>query len=464
MSQPPTVNAPDYWNLLQWIVRPIEFLEASTQRYGDCFSVRFGNLRGLAFFSDPAAIEQIFTASAEQFDSGSGNWILRRSMGDNSILLLDGDRHRRERQLLMPPFHGERMRAYGQIICDIAAEVVSQWQQGQVFVARSFMQQISFRVILQAVFGLTDGSRSQALTQALDDMMRITASRFSFATAFFPFLQRDYGAWSPGGRFLRAKQRVDDLLYAEIRDRRQNPDSSRTDILSLLLAARDEAGQPMSDVELRDELITLLIAGHETTATALSWALYWIHLLPEVKEKLLAELNSVEDPTDLSSIVRLPYLSAVCSETLRIYPVAFVALLRITRMPVQVAGYDFPADVALTPCIYLTHHREDLYPNSKQFRPERFLERQFSPYEYLPFGGSNRRCIGAAFALYEMKLALATILSRCELELAETAPVRPIRRGVTISPRGGVKLKLKQRLPEGVGQSRAEVKASASIG
>jgi unspecific monooxygenase len=186
--------------------------------------------------------------------------------------------------------------------------------------------------------------------------------------------------------------------------------------------------------------MTLLVAGHETTATALSWALYWIHRLPEVKEKLLEELDTLGDDPDPSTIARLPYLNAVCSETLRIYPVVIVAVPRIVKSPLHLMGYDFEPDIMLAPCIYLTHHREDLYPQPKQFKPERFLERQFSPYEYLPFGGGNRRCIGAAFALFEMKLALVSILSRCQLTLADNRPVHPKRRGVTMAPAGGVQM------------------------
>lgn len=439
MKQPPSLQTPPLWHLLQWIIRPLEFLEASASRYGDSFTVKFGNLQPLIFLSHPQAIEKIFT-SASQFDSGRGNWVLQKTLGDNSVLLLDGDRHQRQRQLLMPPFHGERMRAYGQLICQITEQVTSQWQPGQPFTVRPFMQEISLEVILRAVFGLDEGERYQQLKQRLGFLIDLTATRFGFATSFFPVLQRDFGAWSPGGRFARFKQGIDQLLYAEIQERRNAFDPTRSDILSLLLAARDEAGQPMTDEELRDELMTLLLAGHETTATAITWALYWIHQSPDVKAKLLSELQSLGDNPEPMAIARLPYLNAVCSETLRIYPVGFITELRIARAPIQVMEYEFEPESYLAPCIYLTHHREDLYPDSKRFKPERFLERQFSPYEFLPFGGSNRRCIGAAFALFEMKLVLTTILHRYQLTLADSHPVIPVRRGVTIAPRGGVQM------------------------
>lgn len=238
------------------------------------------------------------------------------------------------------------------------------------------------------------------------------------------------------GKFLRRRQQINALLLTEIQERRHQPLGE--DILSLLLSAQDEQGVPMSDAELRDELMTLLFAGHETTASALAWAFYWIHKIPEVRTKLLAELSDITLDTDPSVITKLPYLSAVCSETLRIYPLVLFTFGRMLKQPLQIMGYDLPSGVMLMPCIYLVHHREDLYPNPDLFRPERFLERQYSPYEYLPFGGSNRRCLGYAFALFEMKLVLATILKQTILRLANQHSIQPVRRGITFTPAGGV--------------------------
>ncbi len=243
---------------------------------------------------------------------------------------------------------------------------------------------------------------------------------------------------------MRLRAHIDEIIYAEISDRRQHPDSSRVDILSLLMAAKDENGELMSDVELRDELLTLLTAGHETTASALTWALYWIHYLPEVKRKLIDDLASVGN-LDFSAISKLPYLNAVCQETLRIYPIAMLTFFRIANSSINILEQEFEQDTLLTPCIYLTHHRPDLYPEPNQFKPERFLARQFSPYEYIPFGGGNRRCIGLAFALYEMKLVLATVLSRYSLALAGSSTVKPVRRGVTLAPSSGKWLVATQR-------------------
>jgi cytochrome P450 family 110 len=244
------------------------------------------------------------------------------------------------------------------------------------------------------------------------------------------------------------ERQIDKLIYAEIQERREKPDPSRTDILSLMMAARDEVGEPMTDVELRDELITLLVAGHETTATSLSWAFYWIHHLPQVREKLLQELDTLGENPDLNTIFRLPYLDAVYKETLRIYPVAMMAFQRIVLSPLEIAGYHFEPGTILAPSIYLTHHREDLYPQPKQFKPERFLERQFSTYEYFPFGGGNRRCIGMAFAQFEMKLILVTVLSRWQLELTNNKPMLPVRRGLLLAPPDGFQMVTKGMRPQ----------------
>lgn len=430
--------------LLQWIDNPLKFMDNCSQRYGDCFTVRLGNLTPMVFFSNPQAIEQIFTSNTEQFDSGRANLILQPWVGDKSLLLLDGRSHQRQRKLLTPPFHGDRMKSYGEMICNITERVISDWQINEPFSVRKAMQEISLSAILQTVFGLQEGDRTEKLKQLLTSLLDMTSSPLSSSMVFFKALQQDLGAWSPWGRFVRLRAQIDEIIYAEIRDRRQHPNSSRVDILSLLMSATDENGELMSDVELRDELITLLVAGHETTASALTWALYWIHHLPEVKRKLMDDLASVGN-LDFSAISKLPYLNAVCQETLRIYPTAMLAFFRIANAPINIMGQEFEPETVLTPCIYLTHHRSDLYPEPNQFDPERFTSRQFSKSEYIPFGGSNRRCIGMAFALYEMKLVLATVMSRYSLAIPGNQTVKPVRRGVTLAPSGGKWLVAMQR-------------------
>lgn len=328
------------------------------------------------------------------------------------------------------------MRAYGAAMQAIATQVCQTWPRHQPFIMRTATQEMTLRVILRTVFGIDENERFRRLRQLLDTMLHVFDTPLGSSHLFLSSLQKDLGPWSLWGKFLRRRQEINDLLLAEIQERRHQPLGE--DILSLLLAAQDEQGQPMADIELRDELMTLLFAGHETTASALAWAFYWIHKVPEVQTKLLAELSDITSSTDPNEIAKLPYLSAVCSETLRMYPLVIFTFGRILKQPMQIMGYNLPPGGMLSPCIYLLHHREDLYPNSKIFRPERFLERQFSPYEYIPFGGGNRRCLGYAFALFEMKLILATVLKQTTLKLADQRSIKPVRRGITFTPAGGV--------------------------
>jgi cytochrome P450 len=439
MKLPHGPRTPQLIRTIKLVARPLDYLETYAQRYGDSFTV--GTKKApFVYFSNPKAIQEIFTADPELFDSGKGNRILRFLLGDHSLVLLDGDRHQRQRRLIMPPFHGDRMRTYSQLICDITQQVTSQWKIGESFKVRSFIQEITLRVILQAVFGLHEGPRFQQLRQLISSLLDSVGSPVGSSLLFFGSLRQDWGPLSPWGRFLRQKQQIDQLIYEEIRERRKATCFSGNDILTLLMSARDDAGEPMTDEELRDELMTLLVAGHETTASALTWALYWICSLPEVHDKLLHELNSLGEDADPHAIARLPYLTAVCQETLRIYPVTLTTFVRVLKSPMQVMDYQFEAGTALVPCVYLVHQREDIYPEPKRFKPERFLERQFSPYEYFPFGGGNRRCIGMAFAQLEMKLVLASILSHFELALVDRPPVKPVRRGLTVAAPAGMQM------------------------
>ncbi len=432
-SLPNGPKTPALLQQLQWISRPLDYLETNGKKYGETFTAHL-DARHWVMLSNPQAIQALFALSPQQIEVGKYNKTLRPLVGAQSLFLIDGNHHQQQRQLLTPPFHGERMRAYGQLICEITKQVSDQWQMGQPFSVRPFMQDISLQVILNAVFGLAQGDRYEELRHLIIEMMDAITSPLGSTLLLMPSLQQDWGAWSPWGKFLRRQQQIDDLLYAEIRDRREDLDPNRTDILTLLISARDTNGEGMSDQELHDELLTLLLAGYETTASAISWALYWIHRLPTVREKLLAELNQVSDVSDLSAIARLPYFNAVCQETLRYYPVALLTLARSLKVPLKIADQEFAPGTILVGCIYLLHQREDLYPDPQQFKPERFLERQFSPYEYIPFGGGNRRCIGMALAQFEMKLVLATLLSRYQLAMVTPGEVKPVRRGVTLAP------------------------------
>jgi cytochrome P450 len=276
-------------------------------------------------------------------------------------------------------------------------------------------------------------------------MLDKLSNPLSVSFLFFPMLRRDFGPLSPWGSFVRHRRQIDHLIFEEISERRAHPEVSRNDILSLLMGARDEAGEVLTDSELRDELITLLIAGHETTATALTWALYWIHKLPSVGKRLLDEIQAIGDPQDSNALLRLPYLNAVCCETLRICPVAMLTFPRVTRTRVELMGCSLETGTIVAGCIYLAHRRKDVYPDPDEFRPERFLERRFSPFEYLPFGGGVRRCIGMAFAQFEMKLVISHIVSGFELALTTGNQVRLVRRGLTAGP-SPLRMIVKRRL------------------
>ncbi len=328
------------------------------------------------------------------------------------------------------------MRSYGQLIGEITENVIREWTVGQSISVREPMQAISMRVILRAVFGLAEGLRYQQLEKLLAAMLNEMSNPLSVSLLYFPILRQDLGSLSPWGNFVRKRQQIDEIIYKEIAERRAHPNASGHDILTLLMSARDEAGEAMTDVELRDELMTLLVAGHETTATALTWSLYWIHKFPSVREQLLQELQGLADPFDPSALFSLPYLNAVCCETLRIHPVGMLTFPRVVRSPIELMGHLLEPGTIVVGSIYSTHRQEDIYPDPEHFRPERFLERQFSPFEYLPFGGGSRRCIGMAFAQFEMKVVLSKILSRVELLLTDTRSVQPVRRGLTsgVSP------------------------------
>ncbi|BAU67474.1 cytochrome P450 (plasmid) [Stanieria sp. NIES-3757] len=428
-------------NMLRWVLSPLEYMEEYAAKYGDTFMLRLPyDGSKLAIFSHPQAIQEIFTATSDFVESGPANRTIEPILGSNSVLMLDGKPLAKRRKLLLPPFHGERMQAYGDIIKTTSIEVSDRWKVNRTFRLHSFMKETTLQVIFQALFGLKSESHHQQLKQALEKMLWLFNSPINNLLIFLPALRQDWGKFSPWGRFLRQRKQLENLLVAEIERCREQANPERTDVLSLLVSARDETGEALTNQEICDELITMMIAGYDTTAKALAWAFYWIHHVRGVREKLLAELATLGENADSMAIFRLPYLSAVCSETLRISPIAIIPFRRIVKSPIEIMGNLFEPGTQLVPCIYLTHQRCDLYPEPKQFKPERFLERQFSPYEYFPFGGGSRRCIGQTFALFEMKLVLATILSRCELQLTDRRPIRAVRHGFTVSPSGGVKM------------------------
>ena len=395
----------------------------------------------VVFSAEPEFLEAIFNTTTEKFELGKITHVFRPFAGDLSLIMLTGTAHQRQRKLLMPPLHGDRLRDYGDTICQLAAEAIAALPARKPFAMRACLEEITLQVILRVVFGIAPSPRGTQLQGAIARVLALINQPLFSALFFFPALQQDWGRWSPWGHYQRLQGEIDRAIYAEIAERRAAlganaaaPEEPGRDVLSLLLVARDEAGHPMSDRELRDQLVTLLFLGHDTTASALSWAFYWLHARPETLLQLRAELAALGPDADAGEIAALPYLQAVCQETLRVNPIALISQPRVVREPVEIAGRTYAPGTILVPSIYMAHRREAVFPAAAEFQPQRFCDRKFSALEYFPFGGGSRTCIGSAFALYQMKLVLATALATRQFTLAPQRPIRPARRGITIVP------------------------------
>ncbi|MBD2775777.1 cytochrome P450 [Iningainema tapete] len=438
MKLPPGPKTPT-WLLVQQIqTDPFGCLDTICKRYGDIFTFKPISTP-LVSVSHPLGIKQIFTNTKEITASGALNRSFALITGKQGVLQLDGLRHKHRRKLLMPAFHGERMQACGQRICELTEKIMSQQEIGKPFVAYSTIEDITLRVSIEVVLGLHEGERYNKIKHLFASMIKYVQFPIIKMLRNLPFGRRDFGRWSPQGYLLHLRHELFQLLYAEVQERRKQADSSHNNILCDLIKASDETGEPLSDEEVRDLLLSPIFAAQDASATAIAWSLYWIHRLPDVRARLLEELDSLGTP-DPMSIVALPYLSAVCNETLRISPAQLFTFPRLIESPVNMMGYQLSPGTVLVGNIYSTHQREDLYPEPKQFKPERFLEKQFSNYEFLPFGGGTRSCIGGTFALFEMKLVLATILSHYELALFYKRAEKPKFGGLICYPGSGVKM------------------------
>ena len=438
---PPGPTEPSLLQAMRWVQWPLPFLDECEKRFGETFTLRLPSAPPIIFFSHPDAIKAVFTGDEEDLRAGEANFRLEPILGKYSLLLLDGREHLRERRLLQPPFHGDRMLAYGVVMRDIAARAVERWPIGRPFPLHPEMQGVTLDVILRTVFGLDEGPAKRDLRGALLELLNLGSNPQLVLAA-----QEGIGNGAgPAARFFAARDRVDRLLFAEIATRRQTDVTGRSDILSLLVQATYEDGRLLEDQALRDELMTMLVAGHETTATALVWAVSHVLGHQEVRTRLLDELAGASSaPLDPERTIRLEYLDAVCRETLRLTPIIPLVGRRLMR-PMQIGGADLPAGVVAAPCVYLAHRRPERWPEPERFRPERFLETKPTPYEFLPFGGGVRRCLGMAFALVEMKIVLAEVLSRLELRTAPGYQVRVVRRSVTLAPSEGMPVVVTQR-------------------
>jgi cytochrome P450 len=449
----------------QWWLRPLELLDACARRYGDPFTLRLSSLGDIVVVSAPDLVKRVFTGDPDVLRAGQANEILKPIVGPSSVLLLDGKEHLRHRRLLTPPFVGERMAVYADIIEKSTLAAVRGFPVGEAFSLHPAMAAITLDVILHAIFGLDDGPIRSHFAGLLTDLLRDPPSFL----LLLPALRID-APLSPYRRFLRARGVVDRALYQLIDERRRAADlGTRKDVLSLLLAARDEAGQPMSDEEVHDDLLTLMVAGHETTATSLAWTFERLLSEPEVLARATAEVEavlgrgSIEDsfPPPVSAaapssrppprsgepvssrypttLPRFEYLDAILKETLRLRPIIPV-VGRLLSAPFALAGYTLPAGTAVWPCIHLAQRRADTYAEPERFWPDRWLGARVDPYAWLPFGGGVRRCIGMGFALYEMKVILATVLAHARLRPASPVPERTVRRAITMFPAEGTQV------------------------
>jgi cytochrome P450 len=398
-------------------------LYACQDRYGDMFTIRVAYEGTWVMLADPEAIKQVFTGDPRVFHAGEGNEILAPLLGRNSLLVLDEKRHMSQRKLLLPPFHGERMQGYAQTMGEIAEREIDSWPSGTPYKLRPRMQALTLDIILRTVFGVgvDEAEKLADLRGALREFLDITTNPRLLLPLLLVGPKRVRGISAFGRRI----DRVDELIYREIAERRRAGDlEERDDVLSMMIGAHHEDGSPMRDEEMRDELLTLLVAGHETTATSLSWAVERLVRHPEKLERLRVEVSDGREE----------YLTATIQETLRLRPVISIVLRRLTE-PVEIGGYELPAGVSVAPSVYLVHRNPEIYPEPDRFLPERFLERPPGTYTWIPFGGGVRRCLGASFAQFEMAVVLRELVKRHQIRPAKPESERIFRRAITETPR-----------------------------
>jgi cytochrome P450 len=399
--------------------------------------------------SSPADIKEVFTAPPDVLRPGAGARVLEPVVGRNSVILLDGDAHMEQRKLMLPAFHGEKMERLSSLMAEVAEREVASWPRGKPIAIHPLMQRLTLEIILRAVFGLDPGRRLDMLRARLGAMLEFGDRAISLIPPPAESVAaRVLERVGPFARFVRLQEEADALMF-ELIDERRREGRHADDVLAMLLEARHEDGSPMSEQELRDELLTLLVAGHETTASTLAWAFERLPRNPEVLGTLRDEIDAGEGEA---------YLTATIQETLRRRPVLPNAAPRLVTRAVEVGGWSYPPGVCLVPNAYLVHHDPDIYPDPYAFRPERFLDAPPGTYTWIPFGGGRRRCLGASFAMLEMKLVLRSVLTECTLRPAPDGVEVVRRRNITIRPGAGALTVLDQRRPI-LGERPVEVSA-----
>jgi len=432
---PPGPPLPKLLQTLGFVVSPARFFDACRSRYGDV--VHFKTLfdSGFVMVFDPTLVKEIFKGDPDQLRAGPANELLGPVLGERSVLLLDGAEHLRQRRLMLPAFHGQRLRSYERIMREATDREIDSWPVGEPFQALRSMQALTLDVIMRAVFGVSEGERYRELHRRIREMLDPISQPLGVLVLTLSLARRVRGG-STVQRFEERRRRVDELIYDEIERRRSDPDlADREDVFSSLVLAEDEDGRRMTDQEIRDELVTLLVAGHETTATALAWAFDLLLHDTRVMEELARRLADGDEK----------YADAFVKEVLRIRPVIPGVGRVVHREPFELAGYTIPVGMEINPSIASIHRRPDSYPAPAELRPERFLEDDPpDTYTWIPFGGGTRRCLGASFATFEMRVVISRVLERATLEAVEAEPDAIQRRGITMVPKNGAPVRLAQ--------------------
>lgn len=438
---PPGPSQSPIRQLARWLRDPLTLLDECAHEIGDAFTLNLWRLGPMTVvFSAPEVVREVLLGSPDDFFAGEASAILSPFVGESSVFVLDGARHAAQRRLIAPPFNAERMAFYFDVMSGVARRAIDSWPRDRQFSLHASMKEITLEVIVRALFGPDGAEDLRALREKGKAIIETAANPIFLLSE----LRVDLGRFSPWGHVLRLLREVDASLYEQIDRRRAGGTEGRHDVLSVLTDARDEAGEPMSREELRDELITLLIGGNDTTATALAWAFAEVLGREELVRRLRAELTRVTagGPLRAEHLGDLVLLDATVKETLRLHPVA-LNTVRVLKRPMRVGGWELPAGAEIAPCIYLTQRRPELYPDPERFDPDRFIGKKIDPYEYFPFGGGARRCLGVHFAQYELKVVLAEVLARATLEPRAKGPLRAVRRAITMAPAGGVPVALR---------------------
>jgi cytochrome P450 len=444
---PPGPKAPAVWQTIATWVRPTVGLVRARKRYGKRFTIRLLGQPPFVILSDPDDIKEVFQAPPDVLHPGEGARILEPIVGPNSVILLDEAPHLEQRKLLLPAFHGEAMQSLAELMTELTEREVASWPREQAVALHPRLQRLTLEIVLRAVFGLEQGAKLDRLRELLTKILEFAENPISL----LPFAQRALAGRGPMGRLEGLGEEADRLIF-ELIDERRREGEGGPDVLALLLSARHEDGSPMSPAELRDELVTALVAGHETTASQLAWGFEQLSREPLVLEKLAGEL--ADDPDDA-------YLTATIHEIMRQRPVLINAEPRLVKKPVQIGGVDYPPGIVLIANAFLVHHDPDIYPDPHAFRPERFLENAPGTYTWLPFGGGRRRCLGASFAMLEMKIVLRAVIERNLLLPVGSRPETARRRSITISPSRGCEVILRERPT--VTRGRASTERAAAI-